>query len=416
MKPAVRVLHVIPAVAARYGGPSAAIVPMCEALTTIGIEPTIVTTDADGPERLPVDCGTPTWWSGIPAMFFRRNFSEAFKYSRALPPWLDDNVGRFDVVHIHGLLSHACFAAAAACSRQRVPYIVRPLGTLAPWSLRQKPARKRLLLAAGGAAILRRAAAVHYTSPEEKRVVEAAFSLAGGVVVPLGIEPALVDEAPIDPSERERDRYVLALSRIHPKKNLEALVDAFIALTDRGGAGGWRVVIAGSCESAYVNALRQRAGAANGDGRVTFAGWVDGDRKHDLIRRASVFALCSKHENFGVAVLEALAAGVPALLSRHVDLAADVEAADAGWIVDDGDQSILEPLARACGNARERETKSIAAAIVARQFTWPAVAAELKRLYSSVTNPGARHPAPSTQHPAPVTEHPSPSTHHPAPD
>jgi glycosyltransferase involved in cell wall biosynthesis len=401
----VRVLHVIPAVAARYGGPSAAIVPMCEAVRALGVEPTIVTTDADGPERLPVESRTPTLWRGIPAIFFKRNLTESFKYSRALRPWLDDNVVRFDVVHIHGLLSHACFAAAAACDRRRVPYIVRPLGTLAPWSLRQKSVRKRLLLAVGGTAILRRAAAVHYTSPEEKRTVETAFGLAGGVVIPLGIDAALVDEPPLDHAERERDRYVLALSRIHPKKNLEALLDAFIALTAGGRAVDWRLVIAGTGESAYVNALQQRARAAKADGRVTFVGWVDGDRKHDLIRRASIFALCSKHENFGVAVLEALAAGVPALLSRHVDLAADVQGADAGWIVDDGDESILEPLARACGNPRERESKGQVARDLARRFVWPAVAGELRQLYLSVTAHGTQHPV--RLHAAPVT-HPAP--------
>jgi glycosyltransferase involved in cell wall biosynthesis len=286
-----------------------------------------------------------------------------------------------------------------------VPYIVRPLGTLAPWSLRQKPARKRLMLAAGGTAILRRAAAVHYTSPEEKRVVEAAFSLAGGVVVPLGIEAALVEEAPVDRAERERDRYVLALSRIHPKKNLEALLDAFIALTASGRAVDWRLVIAGSGESAYVHGLQQRVRAGNADGRVTFAGWVDGDRKHDLIRRASVFALCSKHENFGVAVLEALAAGVPALLSRHVDLAADVAAAGAGWVVDDGGESILEALARACGDPRERESKGDAARALAGQFVWPAVAGELRQLYLNVATRGTAHP---TQVHAATVTHPAP--------
>jgi len=78
------VLHVIPAVAPRYGGPSHAIVGMARALPDQGIRVLIATTDADGPQRLPVEAGAMRTWEGIPAIFFRRQWSEAFKYSRPL--------------------------------------------------------------------------------------------------------------------------------------------------------------------------------------------------------------------------------------------------------------------------------------------------------------------------------------------
>src|SRR4051812_48377431 len=112
-----RALHVIPAVAVRYGGPSAAIVPMCRALIEQGIDAQIATTDADGDATLAVPLGTTTSWEGVPAIFFRRNISEAFKYSRGMAAWLDGHVASFDVVHIHAVLSHAPLAAAAACRR-----------------------------------------------------------------------------------------------------------------------------------------------------------------------------------------------------------------------------------------------------------------------------------------------------------
>src|SRR5262245_57309374 len=128
----VRVLHVIPAVAARYGGPSAAIAPMCLALKASGIDPLIVTTDADGDGRLRVPIGTPATWHDVPALFFERQFSESFKYSATLARWIRTHVKDFDVVHIHAVMSHACLAAASAARRHGVPYVLRPLGTLAP--------------------------------------------------------------------------------------------------------------------------------------------------------------------------------------------------------------------------------------------------------------------------------------------
>lgn len=393
MNEPVRVLHVIPAVATRYGGPSTAIVPMCQALAALGVDPVIVTTDADGPGRLPVQRGELTSWCGVPAVFFKKSVSESYKYSRGLAVWLDANVGRYDIVHIHALLSHACFAAAAACLRNGVPYVVRPLGTLAPWSLRQKAFRKRLLLAARGMTFLHGAAAIHYTSAEEKRSVEATLGLSRGVVIPLGIDPGLLDTPLVPYAERQRDPYVLALSRIHPKKNLEALVEAF---ADTAAAGrGWRLVIAGTGEPKYVSELQRIVDKRQARDSVSFVGWVDGDRKRELVRRASIFALCSKHENFGVAVLEALAAGVPALLSRQVDLADDVERAHAGWIADAADEALRNTLERALDDAAERESRGRAARELATRYAWPSIGGQLAELYRMAI----AHQVPQDLHP-----------------
>src|SRR5437867_3375058 len=110
-----RVLHVIPGIAERYGGPSRAVSAMCRALGERGLETLIVTTDADGAGRLPVEVGHPVRYRDVPTIFFPRRFSESFKYSPPLAAWVDGNVGAFDVVHIHAVFSHACLAAARAC-------------------------------------------------------------------------------------------------------------------------------------------------------------------------------------------------------------------------------------------------------------------------------------------------------------
>src|SRR3954465_15299757 len=100
-----KVLHVIPAVAPRYGGPSQAIIEMCRALQEEGVEVLIATTDADGDGRLEVMTGTRTEYQGVPTIFFSCQVSEAFKYSHDLACWLDANVDSFDVVHIHAIFS-----------------------------------------------------------------------------------------------------------------------------------------------------------------------------------------------------------------------------------------------------------------------------------------------------------------------
>src|SRR5205085_10556057 len=130
-------------------------------------------------------------------------------------------------------------AAAKACRKKGVPYVVRPLGTLDPWSLRQKRLKKRLFWHLGVKQMLGGAAAIHYTALPEKKLAEESLSLARGVVVPLGIEMDSSCGAKEADNKEELDAppsrspYVLVLSRLHRKKGLELLLPAFLSLAKR---------------------------------------------------------------------------------------------------------------------------------------------------------------------------------------
>lgn len=368
-----RVLHVIPSVAARDGGPSQAIAPMCQALIDRGMDVTLAATDADGSSRLPVSINVRTAWQGIPAIFFSRDLTEAFKYSRGMARWLGAHVGDFDVVHAHAVLSHAPIAAAAACRRARVPYAIRPLGTLATWSMNHHRWRKRLLLAAGAGRAVRCASALHCTTNEEWSDLRAAFGVSRGHVIPLG-----VDLPPITGPDLSDAPYVLALSRLHPKKNFESLLDAFARLHRLHAR--WRLVIAGAGDDDYRRRLEDRARDLALHTAVQFTGWVDGAQKRELLARASLFALPSRHENFGIAVLEAMAAGVPVVISREVQLADAVARAGAGWVVDGDTSALTDVLGRAM-NSPDLLTQRRAARRLAEQYSWSRCAEQLEQMY-----------------------------------
>jgi len=159
-------MHVIPSVEERSGGPATAIVPMCRALMRQGIEVLLITTNHGLGDE---DWSRESVYRDVPARFFPSQLGESFKYSRSLATWLDANVIHFDLVHIHSVFNHASVASAHACRKAKVPYVIRPLGTLEPWSMAQKPLRKHFFLQVSGKGILRRAAAVHYTTEAEKR-------------------------------------------------------------------------------------------------------------------------------------------------------------------------------------------------------------------------------------------------------
>ena len=372
-----RVLHVIPSVAERSGGPATAIVPMCRALRDAGTDVLLVTTNEGMTGADPV-----VDYKGVPARFFPVQLGASFKYSRPLATWLKHNAPEFDVVHVHAVFNHASIAAARACRSAAVPYVIRPLGTLDPWSMKQKPVRKRVFWVVSGRKMLEGSAAVHYTAQAEKEATENFLRLNHGRVIPLGVE--LDAAAPVDDLAQSvpalaSHRYVLFLSRLDPKKGIDVLIESFVSLARRPEFGSWRLVIAGDGPREYVAALKEKAANSH---RIMFAGWVGGEQKEALLRNAALLALPSHQENFGFCVLEAMARGVPVLLSPQVNLAREIEAAEAGWIVERDE--LTAGLAAALADKSQRARRGEVARVFAQRYSWNKTAADLIDLYEEV--------------------------------
>jgi glycosyltransferase involved in cell wall biosynthesis len=380
---------------------------MCRSLQEQGTEVVIVTTDegldisssefqvsnseaVDGDHETQNSILKTRNYKGVPTLFFPVQYGESFKYSRPLALWLNANVKSFDVVHIHAVFNHACLAAASACRRHGVPYVVRPLGTLDPWSMKQKSLRKILFWNLAGKRMLRQAAAVHYTTRTEQTAAEGSLSLNHGTVIPLGVETDL--SARLNGSELISHklpnltgcRYVLVLSRLHPKKGLDVLVDAFTSLVGKKAIQGWKLVLAGDGPTDYVQQLKKAVAAKNAEDYVLFPGWLEGEAKDAFLRHADLLALPSYHENFGLCIIEALAFGVPVLVSSQVALASEIEASGAGWVTSVRIDALEESLSEALASKDELTRRGNAGVDLARSFSWPRVSHQLAELYESI--------------------------------
>jgi glycosyltransferase involved in cell wall biosynthesis len=368
-----RILHVIPSVAERSGGPATAIVPMCRALMRQGIEVQLLSTTDGLPEH-----HNRVEFKGIPAIFFLPQLGASFKYSRPLASWLSANITNFDLAHIHAVFNHSSVAAAQACRQTGVPYIVRPLGTLDPWSMTQKALRKRLFWQISGKAMLRGAAAVHYTSEVEKLSTERQLRLNHGKVIALGID------APTTNGKHGRifaEPYVLVLSRLHPKKGLDVLIDAFLSL-QKDRLANWRLVVAGDGPAGYVSKLKAAASAQ--PDRIVFTDWLDDERKHAVLDGASLLALPSHQENFGLCVMEALSHSVPVLVSPNVNLAAEIVSANAGWVAAIDKDALAAKLGEALNDEDELRKRGRAGKHLSQKYSWENVAKELVDLYEEI--------------------------------
>ena len=380
-----RVLHVIPSVAERSGGPATAIVPMCRALQHEGVEVLLVTTDAG------LNLSTPSGGehNGVPAIIFPSQLGESFKYSRPLTSWLHANIHQFSVAHIHAVFNHSSVAAAHVCRKAGIPYIVRPLGTLEPWSMSQKPVRKHLFWQVSGKGMLRRAAAVHYTTDAEKVSTERLLGLNHGRVIALGIETNLTAAAEVTQHfpEFANEPYALVLSRLHRKKGLDVLIDAFLALVETPRFARWRLVIAGDGPPDYVSKLKGMVSTSAHPDSVAFTGWLDGAKKDALLSGASLLVLPSYQENFGLCVLEALSHSVPVLVSPHVNLAREIVLANAGWIATINKEALTTRLAEALGDDEERARRGHAGKELSHKYSWEKSAKSLVNLYRQVSTP-----------------------------
>lgn len=377
---AARVLHVVPAIAARYGGPSVAALGMARALGDAGMHVLLATTDADGPGRLDVPIARETTIDGVPAIVFARQGSERFKWSAALGRWLRRHVADFGVVHVHAVFSYSTLAAGRACRASGVPYLVRPLGTLDPWSLSRHARRKRALLGLGLRRVLHDAAAMHYTTAEERRLAEGAVpELPRGVVVPLGLDETWFVTPPPD----DRDRQIVILARLDPKKGIETAIRAFHLASD-GRLASYGLTIAGAGDPGYEGELQRLAAKGPAASRIRFTGWLGGTDRMAFLSRAALFLMPSRQENFGLGALEAMARGTPVIVAPGVNLAPDLARAGAGWVIEAEPDALAAGIVAAVADPTGLRRRGAAARRFAEAFRWPAVAAALRSLYDEL--------------------------------
>lgn len=388
-RPHMKVLHVIPSLSSVHGGPSRAMVTIERALAAAGIDVTTVTTDDDGPGRRLGSQNLPAEANGAERVYVRK-WIEFYKVAPGLVPWLWRNVRQFDAIHIHAMFSFTSIAAGFLAQARGVPYVVRPLGTLSRYGVtKRRPLLKRLSLCLIESAILRGAAYVHFTSADELTEARALGLAFKGGVVPLGVE-----ELPTGRAARANNKRglqspggdpltILFLSRLDPKKNVESLLEAFAIARVRHPTMTLR--IAGDGPEAYVQALKGRASALSVASRVEWLGHVEGEAKADAFASADVFVLPSFSENFGIAAVEGMLAGLPCILGEGIGISVEAAAAGAARRVAPAPSEIAAALIDLHDDAAARARMGRAAMAFAQQeYSTNAMAERLTRLYRSI--------------------------------
>lgn len=322
--------------------------------------------------------------SNVEELLLFPSFSrDSFIVSPTLIRWLRSVAARFDIVHVHGLFNPLSSLAIRAARRAERAVVVCPHGTLSRYTFaHRRTSLKQAYFSLIDRRNVERAAALHFTS--ESEMLEARWH---GIdfhgrshVVPPPFLPDSVRSSASGPTIGHP--VVLFLSRIHPVKNVDGLLRAWKIV--RASQPGPQLVIAGPGNPALVQSFKALAANLGVGASVSFCGFTGSEEKQILFQRSIVFVLPSHHENFGLVVLEAIAAGVPVVISPEVQLAPFVEHHKLGIVAPSDPSSFAAAMISAINDATLRErVAATGREIVTRYYAPRRIGDSLTRMYLS---------------------------------
>ena len=331
-----RVLHLIETADPRYGGPVEGAIQTAEAWKAMGCEQDLLTLDrpdASFFDRYP---------GKVHALGHDRTGTpwRRYGYTPGLAARIREIARGYDAVIVAGMWTYLVLAARRALTKRSIPLLVYPHGTLDPWFRKVKPIKhvvKQVFWLFSEGPLFNGADCILFTTEEERQLADKAFwpYHPRGRVVGYGTSDV--------PPEIDRQRqafdaafpqfkgeaFLLFLSRLHPKKGCDLLVEALGQLAGEGAIP--HLVVAGQGDEEMAK-LSRRAVELNLADRIHFIGMITDDVKWGALRRCDAFILMSHQENFGVAVAEAMACSKPVLISNKVNIWREIEADRAGIV------------------------------------------------------------------------------------
>src|SRR3989344_2296449 len=312
-----RILCVVPVYfpAFQYGGPIASVHNLNKALVEKGIEVTVYATNAGLKGK--VSTNQEINIDGVKVSYF--DFFKIFEFlgptgwqfSRSMTVALKKHLKEFDLIYLSAIWNYPTAIAAHYCRKYKKPYIISVRGTLYPFTIRKKAWKKWLYYKLITRNDLEMASAIHYTTQDELEKCHSSLGLKNrGFVAP---------------------KIIHFLGRIHWIKGLDTLIPAFAEVIKKEPLA---VLVLAGGDDGYKKTATELIKKRNLGEYVIFTGMLSGEEKTAALKDSDVFVLPSYSENFGMAVVEAMAFGLPVIITRNIGIASDVILAKAGLVVE----------------------------------------------------------------------------------
>ena len=383
-----KILFVIPALGSVYGGPSKCVLDLAEALGRQGVNLDIVTTIANGPNRLNVP--TQTW---IQERFYRIqyfsywNFID-YKFSWSLTGWLLQNISNYDLVHTHTLFCYPTLPAYWACQLHQIPYIMTPHGMLEPWALAYKSWKKTPYFKLIEKPALQRASAIQMLASTEANNIKQLGLKSPLVIIPNGIYQDDFQNLPSSEifyqqfPETRHKKVILFLGRIDPKKGLDLLAIAFGKV--HAQFPETHLVLAGPDNIDFSPTVKGYFSEVHCLEAVTFSGMLTGSLKYAALAAADIYVAPSYSEGFSVSVLEGMASGLPCIITTGCNFPeAGIE--KAALVVDINAKKITDALLWCLVNPEEaKQMGDHARNFIFENYTWDNISKVMINTYKNI--------------------------------
>ena len=386
-----RVLHIIPSYmpAYRYGGPIWSVHSLNKWLVKQGVDVTVYTTNIDGKGTLNVPTNTEALLDGVKVYYFPITI-RGWQYAHDLQKALAKNAGLFDVVHITSVFLSASSLGSYYAKKFKKPYIISPRGSLMKEPLGKKSFKKTLYLSLLEKKNLQGASAIHFTTEMEKsEYLEARLPLREGIIIPNGFDPEEFDKA-VEPGLFRKKynipqdkKIILFLSRISWKKGLDTLIPAFALVKARVPHAV--LVLAGGDDEGYKKTVDQLIKKYNLEAAICYTGMITSELKVAAYKESSVFVLPSYSENFGTAILEALYAEVPVIITDVLPLASDIQNVNAGLVVKKDEHALADAILKCMRDEEMRRTMGVnGKRFVLNNFNWQNIGERFIKEYTKL--------------------------------
>lgn len=384
-----KILSVIPTYVPAYniGGPVKTTHDLCKTLVSKGDEVDVYTTNVNAFGRVEVPIHKPVDVDGVKVTYFPVRCPVAYNYAPDMGKAIKKNVSKYDLVHIHSVYLYPTFIAAKICRKKNIPYIINPFGALDPDMIGLKSSFiKRIYIELVERNNINKASAVQVASEYEKNRLLSLGFRAPVHIVPCAIDPKeylllgnkqiLKEKYP----QITNKKIILFMGRIHPKKGLDLLALAFAEIAKKREEIA--LVIAGTGEERYVKKVKTMLKDKGLSSRTVFTGLLTGKEKISALHESDVFVLPSYGENFGIAVIEAMACKLPVVVTDKVGLSLDINEYNAGIVTKCDTNEIASAILKILkSNEVSEEMRIKAMKLVEDRFTLSKATDKMIKLY-----------------------------------
>ena len=369
MAASLKILFVAPSLSRKWGGIPRSVFSYYKGVTEQGHRVHIAAVYRDS-ERLDIDDNL----GSSPDVDLYRITIPLWRYSRAFSTFLDRNVERYDIVHVHGMWTAVSLLAARAAYRHRVPYIITPHGMLAPDALRRKGWKKAIYLRLVERTLFRRASLIHCITPQEQQHVTSNLPVRATSCVPNGI-----DVPDFHYKDYEKLDTIAFIGRMHPIKGLDRLIEALATVPDVN------LVVAGSGTKPYETYIRRIIKKHGLQDRVQLVGFADEAVKKRIFRDALFTVIPSFSEVLALVSLESMANSTPVLVSEQCNFD-DVQKSNAGIVTKDNEPATIRIGIERMLSSDIAQLSWNAHSLVSEKYELTKVAAALTHAYITIVS------------------------------